>query len=89
MSNKHDSTDRKLLKYIFDYVIKNGMPPSSREIAVAFPNKVSGRPVSTNTVHAWIDRLVQLKWLKKLPKISRGISITETGREIIIEGAGQ
>lgn len=58
-----------------------GTPPTYKEIAEEFKNFGTKKACSTNTVYKWIEKMIQLKWIERDPKISRGIRITDEGRD--------
>jgi SOS-response transcriptional repressor LexA len=70
---KRTERPRRIVKYIADYIASRGYAPSFREINEGV--KLRG----TSTVNYYIDRLVNMGYLEKTPRISRGLRVTLRG----------
>ncbi len=66
-----------ILLFIHHHIMENGFPPSIREIA----SRLEG--VSRTVVASHIDSLTDRGLLDRKPGISRGITITEQGRQAL------
>lgn len=62
---------REVFDVIAKFIREHGLPPSQRDIAAAIG--VS----STNGVNDFLTALERKGWIERVPKISRGIRITE------------
>lgn len=69
--------DYKILSFIQNYRQKNPNPPSIREICKAV------RISSTSVVNYRLEFLRELKLLRKVPKVSRGLGLTKQGKALL------
>ena len=69
----------KVLKFIYDYRVEHGWPPSIREIRLGVGLK------STSSVWYWLESLVGDGYITREPAISRGIHITLLGQEELVK----
>lgn len=64
-------SQKKVLRYIIDYIDSQGNAPSVRNIAAGVGLK------STSSVHAHIERLERKGYIKRTEGIARGIHIVK------------
>ena len=62
-----------IYRWIFEFIINNHYPPTNREIGTAFNLAVKG-------VHDHLKRIEKRGYIEIVPKIARGIKITEKGK---------
>ncbi|MBL8029608.1 MAG: transcriptional repressor LexA [Fibrobacteres bacterium] len=76
--NETELTERQqeVLNYIKSYMASSGMPPTFREIGDHFDIQ------STNGVRCLLMVLEKKGYLRLIPKVSRGIQLTETTEEM-------
>ena len=77
MTNKSETRQVEILKFIYQQVEKRGYPPTVREIGIAVSLS------STSTVHGHLSRLEKNGLLSKDPSKPRAIELTAAGLEKI------
>ncbi|MFY8330656.1 LexA family protein [Vagococcus carniphilus] len=79
--NKANSepTDKmvNVLEVISNFIDDEGYPPSIRDLCDLCFLK------STSTVHQYLDRLESRELIIRIPKVNRGLTITEKGKNIL------
>jgi repressor LexA len=70
-------THAKALAFIHRFITLNGYPPSIREIGAAVDERSSAQ------AKVIVDGIVRRGWLRRVPKIPRGIIITPDGMDVL------
>lgn len=66
-----------VLEVISNFIDDEGYPPSIRDLCDLCFLK------STSAVHQYLDRLESRELIIRIPKVSRGLTITEKGKDIL------
>ena len=69
--------EKAILKFIEDQVVKNGYPPSVREIGKAIGLS------STATVHAYLEKLEKQGFIKKEDKKGRTLKVIKDHKKLV------
>jgi repressor LexA len=78
MGKRVSKKQRKILRFVGEYIEDNGYPPSMREIGSAL--NIS----STSVVSYNLDRLEEAGYLVRDREVSRGLRLAEAGRESVM-----
>lgn len=74
-----EPTDKmvSVLEVIANFIEDEGYPPSVRDLCDLCFLK------STSTVHQYLDRLESRELITRIPKVNRGLIITEKGKDVL------
>lgn len=74
-----EPTDKMIavLETISNFIEDNKYPPTVRELCDLCFLK------STSTIHSYLDRLESRELITRIPKINRGLLITEKGKSVL------
>ena len=75
--NSTTQRQRAICRFIRDYSQEHGWPPSRREIGQAL------RMESLGQVEYWLRVLAQHGYLSITPHVSRGLTLTAAGMELV------
>ena len=81
MSRPLSGKEKKMLEFIRSSVDAHGFPPSIRELGAAFGIR------STNGVRYYLRRLETEGYLRRNPRISRGIELVGTAVDSLLDGS--
>lgn len=78
--HKLSAKQRAILLYIQRYYIEHGIAPTRTEVEENVPNPIDGSTpyITSTSVAAYnIDRLVEMGFLEKIPRVGRGLKIVQ------------